>query len=461
MTDVRSKNPDDLESSGLTGCPVHMGEVLELKPPAAKPEPKSAIKRLQNLARTDAPTPENPALVDITQLSFDRIKKAYLTGCVPNRPNKPLSQQNRYFYAMSPVGHRFLENMDSSDPMFGNIFRLAKRFSSVLEINAREGLEYRLAKYWCRNSPIGLVTSIRDNAFGAVLQEVWQAFFATKCSDPQMIQRAVRNVLMAVKNYETVDRKTREDALRLVQDAVAAGLNPQLQIDDVPDEMHKAVYALIVSSVSEISEGFAHTEICLAQDATEQPATPDDYVMATYEALRLYPLFSVSTRPSTCGQELRRLDYCAYHRRTDLFGDDANSFNWRRWQEKSLLKKSLVFGVGNNRSCPGRNSAMRMIPIMVRCWREHFDTTIWSEHTRALPYGGLAAVRASGCQTAHYLNGVHLAQLAVKNIVFHGAGKYWVRNRNAMRAAVRSEADAYYAGLNSAFSDTATTLTGS
>ena len=227
---------------------------------------------------------------DLTYYPFKEIINIYLKKSAINRSRG--SHQNRLFYSMSPIGHRFLENIDSDDPQFQSINLLAKQFSRVLERNSKFNFESRLTFYWDINSPVHPVCSLRDCAFGAVLNEVWFAFFAKSCPNPEIMIKAARNILMVVKDWETVDMESREQAIALVSHSVKEGLNSQLNFKDLFLNIHDVVFALIVSALTELSEGFAHTLVCLSQNPPPFPSSSDEFTMATYEGLRLYPLFT-------------------------------------------------------------------------------------------------------------------------------------------------------------------------
>ncbi|NER82280.1 MAG: hypothetical protein F6K42_22495 [Leptolyngbya sp. SIO1D8] len=349
---------------------------------------------------------------------------------------------------MSPVGHRFLENVDSNDPQFAQVTLLAKQFSKVLEYNSRFGFEDRLKFYWNTYSPISTISSLRDCAFGAVLNEVWFAFFAEPCPNPEIMIKAARNILMVVKDWETVDLITRLKAIELVFNAVEVGLNPQLNLNDLFSDIHEVIFALMVSAIDELSEGFAHTLVCLIQNPFPPPTSPDEFTMATYEALRLYPLFTASTRPDLENRHLYRVNYLNYHRRRDLFGQDAHKYNWQRWRRKNLLSKTLIFGIGNNRACPGRNSAIQIIPTMVRVWLESFRTESLILHDRQLSCGGLAVVTSKDERASRPLSWLHFVRWIYNNIVFFGGKKWWVKHRNVVISKKLAEADHYYKAIS-------------
>lgn len=386
---------------------------------------------------------------DLTQCPVKDIVNVYLSKSAMNRSKDP--RQNRLFYSMSPVGHRFLENIDSEDPQFEAISSLAKQVSKVLESNCKQGFENRLKAYWASNLPAYPVCSIRDSAFGAVLDEVWFAFFARACPNPDLVVKAAHNILMVVKNRETVDIKSRRNAIALVADAVKLGLNPQLELQEIElqetfTNIHEVIFALIVSSVDELSEGFAHTVIALAQHAPT-PTSLDEFALAFYEALRLYPLFTRSTRPSNDNTCLYSLNYVNYHRRTDIFGKDALQYNWQRWQAKNWLGQTFIFGVASNRSCPGRGSAIEMVPRMVQVWMQTYQTQSYIRHTRNLPCGGLAIVTPIGKRVPWFLSWLHFGAWIYSHASFCLIQRAWVNHQNAKASNKRREADRYYASL--------------
>ena len=383
---------------------------------------------------------------DLTTCPFKQITDTYLGKATLNRSKG--SRQNRLFYSMSPVGHRFLENIDSHDPQFSAIQYLAKQLNKTLEENSAHGFEDRLSRYWQQHPPTYPVCSLRDTALGAVLNEVWFAFFARPCPHSELITGAARDVLMVVKDWDVVDLALRQQAIALIADAVQQGLNPQLQLDSLFHRMHEVIFALTVSAVDELSEGFAHVLLCLVQSDDPLPSTKREFVMATYEALRLYPLFTRSTRPARQGQGLYLLNYVRYHRRTDLFGDDAKQFKWQRWQHnKTLLGKTLVFGVSGNRSCPGRGSAIKLVPAMVSVWLRTYQTRSGIVHCRQLPCGGLAIAAPLGRKTCPLAYWRHLGVWAYRRLTFWLGMKWWVKYRNSFAAHRLAEADRYYETL--------------
>ncbi|NES05563.1 MAG: hypothetical protein F6K22_23775 [Okeania sp. SIO2F4] len=358
------------------------------------------------------------------------------------------SRQNRLFYSMSPVGHRFLENIDSDDPQYQSISRLAKQFSRVLENNSKNGFENRLTSYWDSNPPPYPVCSLRDCAFGAVLNEVWFAFFAKPCPKPEIMIKATRNILMVVKDCETVDLKSRKQGIFLVFDSVKEGINSQLNCQHLFSDIHEVIFALIVSAVDELSEGFAHTLICLSKNCSALPDSDDDFKMATYEALRLYPLFTISARPDLENKCLHMVNYVNYHRRRDLFGEDAEEYNWQRWQCKNLLGQTFIFGIGNNRSCPGQNSAMEIVPRMVRVWMQKYNTKTLIKHSRKLPWGGLAMVVPIDESISWLLSWLHLGLWIYRQTIFFLANKWWIGYRNFIASEKLLQADDYYQAIS-------------
>jgi len=384
---------------------------------------------------------------DLTRCPFKDIVATYLTKSAINRSKG--TRQNRLFYSMSPVGHRFLENIDSDDPQFQIISRLAKQFSSVLEENSRRSFEHRLKASWESNPPDYPICSLRDYAFGAVLNEVWFAFFANSCPNSEILIKAAHNILMVVKDWETVDMRSRSQAISLVFDAINKGFNPQLNFKDSFSNMHEVVFALMVSAVDELSESFAHTVVCLSQSSSSLPCSSDEFVMATYEALRLYPLFTMSTRPNIENSCLYAVNYVDYHRRQDLFGEDAHIYNWQRWQRRNLLGQTFIFGIGSNRSCPARNSAIEMVPRMVRVWIQNYHTKTRIIHSRQLACGGLAIVAPTDVTTidrriSWFLSWLHLGLWIYRYTIFFLVKKWWVKYRNFIASETLLEADHYY-----------------
>ncbi len=391
---------------------------------------------------------------DLTQCPFKNIVNVYLTKSAINRSRG--TRQNRLFYSMSPVGHRFLENMDSDDPQFEVISRLAKQFSSVLEQNSTYDFETRLKTYWTLHPPKYPVCSLTESAFGAVLHEVWVAFFAKPCPCPEIMIKAAYNILMVVKDWGTVDLKSRKQAISLVFDAVEEGLNPQLNFKSAFSNMHEVIFALIVSAVDEISEGFAHTVVCLSQHSSSRPNSAEEFGMATYEALRMYPLFTRSTRTDLDNRCLYTVNYSEYHRREDIFGEDANTYHWRRWQQHNLIGKTFIFGIASNRSCPGRASAIEIIPRMVNVWMKNYQTTTRIIHTRQMPCGGLAIVIPTDKRVNNrvdflmswLLSWLHLSVWVYQYITFFLAKKWWIKSQNLIAAENLREADIYYQAIS-------------
>ncbi|NET46806.1 hypothetical protein [Okeania sp. SIO2B3] len=387
----------------------------------------------------------NTNSTDVKNITYCPFKEIINTYCKKSAINRSKGKhQNRLFYSMSPVGHRFLENIDSDDPQFQSISLLAKQFSRVLEKNGKSGWEKRLRSYWDSNPPKYPVCSLRDCAFGAVLNEVWFAFFAKPCPKPEIFIKASRNILMVVKDWETVDLKSRKQAMALVFDSFKGGLNSQLNFKDLFSDIHEVIFALIVSAVDELSEGFAHTLICLSQNSSPLPSSDDEFTVATYEALRLYPLFTMSVRPDIENKCLHAVNYVNYHRRQDLFGEDAQEYNWQRWQDQNLLEKTLIFGIGGNRSCPGRNSAMEIIPTMIRVWIQKYNTKTRIIHSRELPCGGLAMVTPIDKSASWVLSWLHLIVWVYKQGTFFLAQKWWIGYRNLIASEKLIEADRYY-----------------
>ncbi len=383
---------------------------------------------------------------ELTNCPFEHIVDIYREKAAFNRSRG--TRQNRLFYSMSPVGHRFLENIDSHDPQFSAIKRLAKRFNRVLEENAGEGFENRLSVYWRMHSPDYPVCSLRDTAMGAVLNEVWFAFFAKPCPRTDLVTGAARNVLMVVKDWDTVDLELRQAAIALIETFVRQGLNPQLRMRQSFHRIHEVIFALTVSAIDELSEGFAHVLLCLVQSDSPLPVKKREFDMATYEALRLYPLFTRSTRPEQQGKHLYAFSYVDYHRRSDLFGKDAHQFKWQRWRQKNLRKQLLVFGVGGNRACPAKTSATKIIPAMVRVWMETYHTSSGIVHDRDLPCGGLAIAVPAGRKPCPLSYWQHLSVWTYRHVTFWLGIRWWVRYRNLLAASRLAEADHYYEALD-------------
>ena len=399
----------------------------------------------QSLENLSIPESNDPDSQDLTTCPFKQITDVYLRKAAINRSRG--ARQNRLFYSMSPVGHRFLENIDSNDPQFESIKQLAQRFNKVLEVNSGQGFEARLKAYWEMHPPNYPVCSLRDSAMGAVLNEVWFAFFAKPCPHSELIVRAARNVLMVVKDWDVVDLASRRSAIALIAEFVRQGLNPQLQIGRPFHRIHEAIFALTVSAVDELSEGFAHALLCLVQNPAPMPASNRDFVMATYEALRLYPLFTQSTRPDLHSERLYAFNYVRYHRRTDLFGGDADQFRWQRWRHNNLLGKMLVFGISGNRACPARGSAIKLIPVMVRVWLQNYKTRSSIIHCRQLPYGGLAIAAPIDRKTCPLAYWHHLRIWAFRRSTFWLGIKWWIKYRNLFASKRLAEADRYYETL--------------
>ena len=399
----------------------------------------------QSLENLSLPKPGTSGIKDLTACPFKQITDVYLDKAAINRSRG--TRQNRLFYSMSPVGHRFLENIDSNDSQFEVIRRLAQRFNKVLEMNSGRGFEERLKAYWEMNPPAYPVCSLRDSAMGAILNEVWFAFFAKPCPHSELIVRAAHNVLMVVKDWDVVDRVSRRSAIALIAESVHQGLNPQLQIGRPFHRIHEVIFALTVSAVDELSEGFAHVLLCLVQNPTPMPASNREFVMATYEALRLYPLFTQSTRPDCHSNRLYALNYVRYHRRTDVFGEDADQFRWQRWRHNNLMGKTLIFGVSGNRACPARGSAIKLIPAMVRVWMQNYKTRSGIVHCRQLPFGGLAIAAPIGRKTCPLAYWRHLRIWAFRRSTFWLGIKWWVKYRNLIAAKHLAEADRYYKAL--------------
>jgi hypothetical protein len=323
---------------------------------------------------------------------------------------------------------------------------LATQVGRVIESNCSQDFENRLKAYWAKNPPAYPVCSIRDSAFGAVLNEVWFAFFARVCPDPDVVVKAARNILMVVKNRETVDIKSRRKAIALVADAVKLGLNPQLELQTTFTDIHEVIFALIVSSVDELSEGFAHTVIALAQHSPT-PTDLEEFVLAFFEALRLYPLFTRSTRPSKDNTCLYSLNYVNYHRRTDIFGQDALQYNWQRWKAKKWLGQTFIFGVASNRTCPARGSAIEMVPRMVQVWMQTYQTQSYIRHTRNLPCGGLAIVTPISKRAPWFLSWLHFGAWIYEHASFCLIQRAWINHQNSKASDKRREADRYYESL--------------
>jgi hypothetical protein len=174
-----------------------------------------------------------------------------------------------------------------------------------------------------------------------------------------------------------------------------------LPLSEALNAREMAGYLLVnffATGVIQLSEALAHVLLEVGKNESIRGTLASEGARGRYvtclmkEVIRLYPLFDTSQRILKHHVELENgvafpkgtalyLNHSAYNRAAFAEGE---AFRPERWLDPATKRKSIVFGLRQNRPCPAHGFALQLFRFLLPLLLERYDFRSSATHVRGL-----------------------------------------------------------------------------